>query len=97
MTRILLLALALTACGCTTAPIVPDAQAQLSRLANEYAAAHVIELDRCWVVTPQCEKVRAAGYAAEGAYVTANSERTASSLNEARDKIGKFKSAADAL
>ncbi len=89
MIRVLLLTLALTTGGCITAPIVPDAQLQLQVIAAEYIKARMLEQEHC-PPAPQCEQVRRAGYDAESAYVTANGERTAQTINDARTKIAAY-------
>ncbi len=86
MMRILLLALMLTACGCTTAPIVPDAQAQLDKIISDYRAAHKVETDHCWADKWQqpCEGVRRSGYEFEAVWVSAWTERTGEAIDLAR-------------
>ena len=88
MTRLWFL-IALVACSCSTAPIAPDAQAQLEAIAHDYRTAHSIEGIYC-PAKPACGDVRRAGYDAESSYITANSQRTRPSLLTARADVSTY-------
>lgn len=94
MIRILALAFTLTACA--GEQIAPDAQMQLQAIAADYVNARLLEEEFCQQ-SPKCEAVRTAGYQAEGAYVTAQGQRTASAINDARAKVGAYSKAAGEL
>lgn len=100
----LLLALAIGACSCATEP-VPHAQAAVVMLQADYRAAKATE-DRysarpdCEEPDPllivECAQpklvlaARRAGYDAEAALVTADSERTQKALDTARQKVDAY-------
>ena len=94
--RILLLALVLTACSCSSEQIAPDAAQQMANLANAYGAARSVELDHC-PGAPKCDDVRRLGYQAESSYVTANGERTRKAIGTARDAVLAFSDACRSL
>jgi len=75
--RFILACLLLTACGCTSQPIAPDAQAQISTLQHRYAAklakAHGVCTPLCYVVAKDI--------------VMADSERTASAIAVANEMM----------
>lgn len=77
MTRILILCLTLTACGCTSQPIAPNAQAQIATLEHRYAAKLAKAHGLC---TPLC-------YVAAKDLVMANTERTATSIAVADEML----------
>ena len=77
MTRILILCLTLTACGCTSQPIEPNAQAQIDALQSRYVKALGAEHGIC---SPLC-------YQAAKAIVMANSDRTMQTLGYAREEM----------
>ncbi len=91
--RILLLALTLTACSCSSEQIAPDAQQRLANIASAYSVAHAVELSHCSVPSKPCEEVRRAGYVAEGAYVTADSQRTSQAIATAMEAVLAFSAA----
>lgn len=74
MIRAFILALSIVACSCSTAPIAPDAQAQISAIKDRYVAALKAAHGLC---TPAC-------YNASAAIVTADTERTQASIDKAR-------------
>ncbi len=100
MIRILLLALALTACGCTTAPIASNAQRDLDSIKSSYALAFKVEsaygaLPACPWAPPCADKAKAwlvkrAEYEADAAIVTADSERTSETIAVARTATQAF-------
>ncbi len=67
---------------------MPDAQAQLATIVSAVQLAQSVEHEHCNLPHHQtiCDTVRTAGYDAEAAYTTANIERTALAINEARLK-----------
>ena len=77
MTRILALCLILAACGCTSQPIAPNAQAQIDALQSRYVKALGAEHGIC---SPLC-------YQAAKAIVMANSDRTATSIAIANEMM----------
>jgi hypothetical protein len=95
--RIILLALVLTACSCSSEQIAPDAQGQMASLASAYALARSVEAVHCQAMPPVCYQVRRMGYQAEAAYTTANGERTKSAIYEARLKMIAYSTAAQEL
>lgn len=86
--------------ACTSEPLVPDAQAQLSRIKSDYFAAALVEqayMDRApCPAKPVCADdntvtdVRRSDYDASAAIVTADAERTAQALAEARKRTNVF-------
>jgi hypothetical protein len=95
--RILLLALALTACSCSSEQIAPDSAQQMADIANAYGAARAVEIDHCPYGHPSCPNVRALGYRAESAYVHASGERTRKAIATAREAVLAFSNAAKGL
>ena len=94
--RILLLALALTACSCSSEQIAPDAAQQMADIANAYGAARAVELDHC-PGSATCDQVRRLGYVAERFYTVASGERTRSAIGDARKAVLAFSDAAKGL
>jgi hypothetical protein len=94
--RILLLALVLTACSCSSEQIVPDAAQQMATIANAYGAARAVEIDRC-PGNPGCDELRRVGYRAEAAYTHASGERTRKAIADARQAVLAFSDAAKEL
>jgi hypothetical protein len=88
MTRLWFL-VALVACSCSTEPIAPDAGKQLEQIATDYRTAHAVEGIYC-PAKPACGDVRRAGYDAEAAYTTANTQRTSVALLKARDNVSTY-------
>lgn len=85
--------------GCGQAPVVPEAQSQISVLQTSYELARAIETANCAVSdpAPKCDSVRTAGYKASAAITTANGDRTQDSITEANRKIIGYMTAAKEL
>lgn len=94
--RIILVALALTACSCSSEQIAPGATQQMADIANAYGAARAVELDHC-PGAPKCDDVRRLGYKAESSYVTASGKRTRKAIATAREAVIAFSDAAKGL
>jgi hypothetical protein len=91
MIRRLAIVLLLTGCGCAQTPIVPDAQGQLATIATTIDLARAVETAACRDVdTHACDATRTADYDAGAAFTTANTERTAATIDEARRKAIAF-------
>lgn len=106
--RLLIAAILLTGCGCSSAPIIADAQSQIDAIKMQYHAASLVEqryIDRpsCAVHAPPCadarvlKVVRRADYNAAALIVTADEERTARAMADAKRATDEFVAATGKL
>ena len=98
--RYLLLAILLTGCGCSTAPILADAQQQIDHIKADYLAAALTE--DAYDARPNCPAIpvcadgtistsaRRANYTAGASIVSADQERTAAAMAKARKDTDAF-------